>query len=664
MSNKINTRHQTTGIRLQTSDSKWWFDEKTLLFIIGFIAVISFVNTLNNPFTFDDKLFFTENGYIKKLSNVSLLFSDKYLQCFNEINYRPIYTLSLILNYAMSKLDVFWWRLVNIFLHLVNTLLVYFLVKQVFQVFNNQSTRELPPSSKLRRTFTNPGTQESNYLILSIISAILFAVHPVHTEVINVIAYRTELLSCLFFILSLLFYIKSIPEKKPGFGPVYILSVLMFILALLSKQTAAVLPIIIFLYHYFYGRLKKKDLLIRLMPYVIVLVLCVLLPNMILESRVIYKDANTLNYSSNLGSKVHLRTLGAEGAVVLRYTWLSLVPVRQVLNYPLQLSGWNLTSGEMFSFIILFIILFLAFKLRKTNKDISFSIFFFYVSLLPVSQIIPFSMLYAERWLYIPSIGACLFLSLVFEKYFRKTKLKTVVLVLAGMLVLFYFSLTVSRNKQWSNLINILQQDRKIFPRSMYPYLFLSDEYMFSRSYSSALENINLALKMYPDEYMPYYNLGVYYINTGLPSKAVLTFTIISEKFSKRAATSYKFYLKSGEAYRGIKDYEKSVQCFLKSWSIYPYDRQIYNELGIMYYEKGDYEQSVKTYIQALEIDPDWIVPMHNLVLAYQKLKSTEKADNVLKKIYSLYPEYPKVGHKNVVWTSGQYEAYKGAYYN
>jgi hypothetical protein len=209
--------------------SNWWEKNgKIILIIIGALALFSFINTFQNPLIWDDTGRIVENGYIRRLDNLPLLFSSKYLSYFHETTYRPLYTLTLFLNYRFSKLNVCGWRIFNIFLHILNTILIYFLIRYILE---NKT--------------------------ISSITALIFAVHPIHTEAVNVAVYRTELLACLFFVGSLFLYLKSIKniKIKKGF---YLLSLFIFILALCSKETAAALPLIIVLYIYFFSQQKER----------------------------------------------------------------------------------------------------------------------------------------------------------------------------------------------------------------------------------------------------------------------------------------------------------------------------------------------------------------------------------------------------------------------
>jgi O-antigen ligase len=146
----------------------------------------------------------------------------------------------------------------------------------------------------------------------------IFAVHPVHTEAVNVAVYRTELLACLFFLMSLFSYLKSIRDIKIE-KDFYSLSLFIFILALCSKETAAALPLIIALYIYFFTQKKeRKKLLVSVLPFFLIAPLWFVVSG---EFKIdgIFVGKRELYYGSSFGSKLDLRVLSSMGTPILRY---------------------------------------------------------------------------------------------------------------------------------------------------------------------------------------------------------------------------------------------------------------------------------------------------------------------------------------------------------
>ena len=587
--------------------SNWWQkNEKVILVIIGILAFVSFINTFQNSLIWDDIGRIVENGYIRRLDNLSLLFSSKYLSYFYETTYRPLYTLTLFLNYHFFKLNVYGWRIFNIFLHGLNTILIYFLIRYIFK---NKT--------------------------ISSITALIFAVHPIHTEAINCVVYRTELLACLFFMGSFFLYLKSIRIGK-GF---YLLSLFIFILALSSKETAACLPLIIVLYIYFFSQQKeRKKLLVSVLPFfLIVLIWIVIARGFELPGKFVGK--HELYYGSPFGSKLHLRILFYAGTSILRYIWICFLPINLVLIYPHQIKGYTPTPMEIFSFLILIAILTAALKMRKFSKEASFSIFYFFICLLPVSQIIPLSVIYGERWLYIPSVGFCLLAAILLKRLFFDKNLKKAGIFFLVSITCFYFFVTITRNKDWKDEVTLLEKNVNIYPQSMDARLQLADNYSRKKDYEKALSHISVAHKMYPNLFWPYFWLGKYYAEEGPYNEAIRTFSNLLRDFPNHSKNNPDFYYYFGLAYAKGKLYDEAISHYKKALTLRPlrpYNRKIYNSIGNAYFHKDEFSKAIESYKFSLNIDPDWIVPYHNLTIVYKKMDKLKEFARYFTKAVSL----------------------------
>jgi len=574
--------------------SNWWDrNEKAVLIIIGILAFASFINTFQNPFVWDDIGRIVENGYIKRLDNLSLLFSSRYLSYFSETTYRPFYTLTLFLNYHFFKLNVYGWRIFNIFLHVVNTILIYFLIRYIFK---NKT--------------------------ISSITALIFAVHPIHTEAVNVAVYRTELFACLFSLGSLFLYLKSIRNIKIEKG-FYLLSFFIFILALSSKETAAALPLIIILYiSFFLPQKERKKLVVSVLPFfLIVLIWIVIARGFELPGKFIGK--HELYYGSSFGSKLHLRVLSYMGPSILRYIWVCFLPLNLVLLYPQQIKSYTPTPTEIFSFLILIGILICALKMRKFSKEASFSIFYFFICLLPVSQIIPFSIIHAERWLYIPSVGFCLFVAVLLKRLFFDKNLKKTGIFLLISITCFYFFVTFARNRDWKDEATLLEKNVNIYPQSMDVRLQLAEDYIRKKDYEKALYHIAAAHKMYPNLSKPYFSLAKYYAEKGPYDEAIKTFSNLLRDFPDDCKNNADFYYYFSIAYTKGGLYDEAISHYKKALTLRPlrpFNREVYNSIGNAYFYKNEFSKAIESYKSSLSIDPDWIVPYHNLAMVYKKI--------------------------------------------
>jgi len=593
-----------------TITSNWWEkNEKVILIMIGVLAFFSFINTFQNPLIWDDTGRIVENGYIKRLDNLPLLFSSKYLSYFRETTYRPLYTLTLFLNYHFFKLNVYGWRIFNILLHVMNTMLIYFLVRYIFR---NR--------------------------IISSITALIFAVHPIHTEAVNVAVYRTELLACLFSLGSLFLYLKSIRDIKIRKG-FYLLSIFMFIFALCSKEISASLPLIIILYIYFFSQQKeRKKLLVSVFPFFL-LVLLWLIIGRGFKLQGPFVGEHALYYGSAFGSKLHLRVLPYIGISILRYVWLSFLPLNLVLIYPQQLKSYTPAPMEIFSFLILVAILICAFKMRKFSKEASFSIFYFFIYLLPIMQIIPINVLYGERWLYIPSLGFCLFVAIWLKRLFFDKNLEKLGIILLVLITCFYFFVTIARNRDWKDEVTLLEKNVNIYPQSMDAHLQLADNYIRKKEYEKALHHIAVAHEMYPSIFEPYFCLGRYYAERGPYNEAMKTFTNLLRDFPDYTKNDPNFYYYFGRVYMKGKLYDEAISQYEKALTLSPlrpFNREVYNNIGNAYFHKKEFSKAIESYKASLNIDPDWIVPYHNLTIVNKRRGKLKEFARYFSKAVSL----------------------------
>ena len=121
--------------------------------VIGLIIIVSvlvFANSLKNDFVFDDVSFVSENISLRNTDNIPKLFTKEYFDISKERTYRPVCTLSFMLDYMLWKFDVRGWHLTSIVLHTLNAILVYLIALLILK--NGK---------------------------MAVIAGLLFAVHPV-----------------------------------------------------------------------------------------------------------------------------------------------------------------------------------------------------------------------------------------------------------------------------------------------------------------------------------------------------------------------------------------------------------------------------------------------------------------------------------------------------
>jgi len=159
---------------------------------ICLLSILIYSNTFNSTFVFDDKFQIEENLEIRDLDNY---FSIKQL-----LKPRAIVDFTFALNYKFGKLNVFGYHLVNVLIHILNGLLVYFLSLTIFrQLFTFRSISNSPI----------PQSPNSSIPLISLLTALIFAVHPIPTQAVTYTIQRYASMAAMFYMASVLFYLKA-----------------------------------------------------------------------------------------------------------------------------------------------------------------------------------------------------------------------------------------------------------------------------------------------------------------------------------------------------------------------------------------------------------------------------------------------------------------------
>ena len=206
------------------------------LILLAYIIVLAFYPSITANFiNLDDSVMVTENPYITSLSfdNIKHIFSSSHYKL-----YHPLVTLSYALEYFVCGLDPYLYHVDNIFLHLFNTLLIFFIIKILSKSF-----------------------------FVSYLTALLFAIHPVCVESVAWISSRKDNLYAFFFLLSILSYLKADDNKQKNIF--FLGSVFLFLCSCLSKPSAVTLPAILVLIDFFRNKLSLKRIK-NYIPFVLV----------------------------------------------------------------------------------------------------------------------------------------------------------------------------------------------------------------------------------------------------------------------------------------------------------------------------------------------------------------------------------------------------------
>lgn len=416
-----------------------------LLFFSLFLAVLSYINTLDSPLVLDDRNSFIETSLVY-LPDFSLESLKKLTTTRFGIS-RLVPILTFALNHEFSHGAASHYHLTNIAIHLLCCGVLYLFLKHLMSFPSAaRSVKSIPPQ------------------LLVVFVCGLWILSPVQTNAVTYLVQRMTSLATLFYISTILFYLRA---RQTGRSTVavytnYSIAVLFLLLAAMSKENFATLPLVIIMLEEmficpgiisgFIRRIRWRTWLI------IILILLVIMP--------LFQPFINNSILSGYGSR-HFNLeerLLTESRVVTWYISLLLLPLpsRMNLDHDFTISHSFLAPPTtLFSIFLLTLLIFLAWKKRQPYPLFTFGIFWFFINLIIESTFIPLELVFEHR-LYLPSIG--LFIALLvaldatlnsLKKRIDSSMLGEIMILL--MIILFTASslLTTFRNNDWRDELSI-----------------------------------------------------------------------------------------------------------------------------------------------------------------------------------------------------------------
>ena len=516
------SRRQKGKKTLPTSTRSW-----LLLGALVVLGIVAYWNSFDAPLVFDDLLTVQTNAAVR----------------FGEFNWtqgRALLFITFTLNYLWTGQAVWSYHLVNLFFHLINAVLLFFVADHI-----------------LRKAIPNTGEIRAP----AFVAAAFFLLHPVQTESVTYISSRSELLSLLFYLAGFLLFIKW-PERKIGLLFSLIVAV-PFLLALSSKETAISLPAVIFLYDFlFLSGARFRPILSRWRFY---------LPFLLGAIGVAYYIGTvTLRQSIGPALPRHLSSLHyflTELRVIVRYVFLTFIPAGLNLDYDFRPSVNPLEITVVASFLVLAAIVFLGWLLRRTHPVFSFAIFWFFLTLAPTSSFIPILDVIFEHRMYLPLAGVCIAVPILLQLVARKLHdwlgVPFGASAYAAALLAALTLGTILRNHTWRDEVRLYEDVVSKSPYKARGYSGLAWALFKRGEYDRAIDDIRKGLAMLPDQRTEFADtLGNLYLKTGRYDDAVNLFKETTS-FIKEPAKLAQTYNNLGVTYlhkwQALKAKEKEM---------------------------------------------------------------------------------------------------------
>ncbi len=636
-------------IRVFTARTKWFIIAALLLATFGVYWQVSHHEFI----LFDDPSYITENPHVNtglSFANIGWAFTTSHAY-----NWHPLTWLSHMLDVQLFGLKPGWHHLMNVFFHIVNTVLL-------FLVFNRM-TRALWPSAFV---------------------AALFALHPLHVESVAWVSERKDVLSTFFWMLTMgayAFYVEKPDTKK------YLLTLGVFALGLMAKPMLVTLPFVLILLDYWpLGRFesltgtekksavhdtgdakkrKKKSrkgeaeetpptgktanfkntwsmfqhLLREKAPFFFLSAISCLIT--VHSQQQIVKPLELYPFPARLAN-----------ALISYVTYLQKMfyPVHLAVFYPYtgdKLASWQVVGAALLLAVVTILSIWI---LRKPYLTMGW--LWYLGTLVPVIGLVQVGLqAMADRYTYIPLIGIFIMIAWGIPELLRNLSYRKKLMAAAGGMVLLILStLTHAQVPRWKNNLTLFQHAVEVTRDNYWAHYNLGLSLAKGKKYDRAFDHFKETIRIKPNEPDPYNNIGIILAKRGDLTGAINQFSealrldpnnqearvnlrialsrmagkgeklpVLDESSARSGDAESNYLLGSAAAKKG--KLEEAVSYFAAALRMDPSHFKAHNDMGVALAQKGRLDEAITHFREALRINPNYKDASYNLKVAVDQKK-------------------------------------------
>lgn len=581
---------KATPTKPRVNKLSWQLDQKTkiiLALIIG-LTFVAFFPSMNNTFTnWDDQYYVTENTWITSFSgeNLEHIFTETLMG-----NYHPITVLSLSFNHLISGTKPALYHLTNVLIHMMNVFWVFFLVYFL--------------TAKRRN--------------VAIVTALLFAIHPMHVESVSWISERKDVLYAFFMLPAMISYIFF---RQSGIRKYYWYAIVLFVLSCLSKGMAVSMAPALVLIDLFQSRKIDSKAIMNYVPFFALAMLFGII------AVIAQGEAVDVSEKFSLGERIQY---GCYGFLV--YLLKFIVPYKLSNYYPYPNPELGIPAiYSIAPFLVLAIVGFSVYMLKR-NRVVSFGLLFFLVTIVLVLQFISVGqVIMAERYSYIPYIGLGVIIGygydyLVSGKNKMLTPMKN--LWIAGLVaVAILFSIiTFQRTKVWKNSGTLWTDVIKKYPTLGVAYYDRALYYSDIGETDKAISDYSSAIQYKKEYYRAQFNLAQIYQSQNREEEALVHFLKAEEFILKKEPSDPNPYTNIGNIYNNKGDYKLSISYYQKALALDPNYELAHSNLGIAYFRAGNLKLALESFTKAITLNPNNPSTYYNRSSVYANMGNKKQA--------------------------------------
>ncbi len=560
------------------------------LAIIVVICIATFANTLSGEFVWDDQTQIVKNPNVRTLSSIPKAFTEPFWGFLNpgEANrsnfYRPTQTIAYALAYSWGGLDPLPFHAVNLALHVIASLFVYLVCIELGMAAG-----------------------------LSLLAASLFAAHPIHSEAIAWIASTPDLACGVFYFASLWAFLKSDTGANKGW---FLFSALLFFPAMLSKEMAITLPLIVLVMTFRPSAraLSLAQKAVLMVPYAVVVAIYTAM-------RVHALGFLTTEHTPLEMGAFDWITLGIQ--VFGRYLWYAVLPYPLIAYHQVPAHFSDRALPTVLALISTIAVCGLVWKNRKRLPEAALWCATFPLFLIPAFYLKGISTaVMADRYLYIPSIAVVIILVTLLHSLLPKQAL-----LIGWSLVAIFALLSVARNRDWRDAEHIFSDTLAKDPNVGHIHLNLAevllargDDVNAARNLTQALELLNSRkyAQLPDDYYRAHIGLGAVLARAKQygPAREHLE---VAQKMAPNGEWPH-LYL-GGISMEADNDIPKAIEQFQTAIRLGPINEVARDYLGVAYFNQGRMQEAKAAFEEALKINPTFTDARNHLALVEQTLR-------------------------------------------
>jgi protein O-mannosyl-transferase len=592
-----------------------------LALLLGIIAFLVYANTLKNGYALDDFNVIKDNTIVTKgASAIPEILSTPYRRGWfvtsNDL-YRPLSLAMFAVEYQLSDGSPALGHFMNIALFAGCVILLFLFLDNLF---------------------------EKRKTAVAFIAALLFALHPVHTEVVANIKSRDEILCFFFAFLSLNVFVRYMDTGKIKH---LVIGCFCFLLSLLSKETVitflGIIPLIFFLY-----RNESKKRSINITAGAVAMAVLFLVIRFSVLSAYHANNTSDVSFIDNMlsGAPSAASRLATEIEILGRYIQLLIMPYPLICDYSYNSIPFTTFASPVVLISLLAYIFLAAFSIYRLTKErndpMAFAILFFLAAISLFSNI-PFLIgtPMAERFLFFGSVGFCLFVALAIEKWvlkatsadFSAVKNNKVLAIVIPVSLLYGFT-TIDRNNDWMDNLTLFRADVNKSPNDSRLAYYFGTELVTAAMHEGnpvvkkkmveeGIPYLRRSLQIYPQYENALAEMGNAFFHNNQNDSAE-----IYDKMALKLNPNSSLTLNNlAGVYFVTKQYPLALEICRKSIVLNPKYVDAYSNMGLCFLHMGRVDSSLYYLYKAVSINPNFRGTYENMVLAYRALNNMDSVN-------------------------------------